>query len=193
MPGLSAKPWYEIGELPWAPQIRDNAPEIARELRAVVANGYAQPYGGGWSVYFMWRGGQWVEAHAAGCPVMKQTLSRTPISPGESFISVLESGAQTNIHSGEWNFILTCHVGVTVPEGCEMLVGSKHRPILEGEVMIFDDSFAHSAWNPSDRQRACLVWDVWHPDLTPVEVEALGVLVPLHYRQGTEEHARQYT
>ena len=39
---------------------------------------------------------------------------------------------------------------------------------------MFDDSFEHEVWNESDRHRYVLILDVWHPDLTPVEVWALA-------------------
>ena len=40
----------------------------------------------------------------------------------------------------------------------------------EGEVLAFDDSFQHEAWNRSDGQRVVLIFEVWSPQLTDAEV-----------------------
>lgn len=42
--------------------------------------------------------------------------------------------------------------------------------LQEGKCVIFDDSFLHEAANLSDKPRVVLIVDVWHPDLTSVEV-----------------------
>jgi aspartyl/asparaginyl beta-hydroxylase (cupin superfamily) len=34
---------------------------------------------------------------------------------------------------------------------------------------MFDDTILHEAWNNSDRLRVVLIFDVWHPMLTPLE------------------------
>lgn len=39
--------------------------------------------------------------------------------------------------------------------------------------MVFDTSIMHDAVNESDEMRYILMMRVWHPDLTPTEVEAL--------------------
>ena len=40
-------------------------------------------------------------------------------------------------------------------------------------VLVFDDSFLHSAENNSENARAVLIFDIWHPDLTDAEKEAI--------------------
>ena len=39
--------------------------------------------------------------------------------------------------------------------------------------MIFDDSFLHQAQNNSDLDRVVLIFDMWHPDLTELEITGL--------------------
>ena len=44
----------------------------------------------------------------------------------------------------------------------------------EGEVMVFDDSYEHEACNLSDvHERAVLIFDIWHPEITPQERKAI--------------------
>ena len=57
-----------------------------------------------------------------------------------------------------------------VPENCGAIrVGSEARPWVEGELLIFDDSMLHEAWNDSDSERVVLLFDIWRPELTPEE------------------------
>ena len=34
---------------------------------------------------------------------------------------------------------------------------------------MFDDTIEHEAWNDSDKLRVVLIFDIWHPQLTPPE------------------------
>lgn len=45
-----------------------------------------------------------------------------------------------------------------------------------GETLLFDTSLMHDAVNESEEIRYILMLRVWHPDLTPVEREALQFL-----------------
>jgi len=53
-------------------------------------------------------------------------------------------------------------------------VGEKTRTWEEGKAIIFDDSYEHEVWNYSDCHRIVLVLDVWHPDLSPSKIAAIG-------------------
>ena len=43
-----------------------------------------------------------------------------------------------------------------------------------GKLMVFDDTWEHSAWNNSDDQRVVLIFELWHPGLTGLEREAIS-------------------
>ena len=36
---------------------------------------------------------------------------------------------------------------------------------MEGEVLLFDDSFEHEVWNMTSHPRVVLICDLWHPQL----------------------------
>ena len=38
-----------------------------------------------------------------------------------------------------------------------------------GELLIFDDTIEHAAWNDSDQLRVVLIFDIWHPMLSATE------------------------
>ena len=56
-------------------------------------------------------------------------------------------------------------------------VGAETRLWARGEALVFDDTIEHEAMNPTDELRVVLIIDVWHPDLTDVEKEAVGALI----------------
>lgn len=61
--------------------------------------------------------------------------------------------------------VLRCHLPLIIPneELCAIRVGDEVRHWKEGELMIFDDSFEHEAWNKSDEDRIVLMFDIPNP------------------------------
>jgi aspartyl/asparaginyl beta-hydroxylase (cupin superfamily) len=53
-------------------------------------------------------------------------------------------------------------------------VADEIRPWLNGEFLLFDDTYLHDTWNRSADPRLLFHTGVWHPDLTPLEIEALS-------------------
>jgi aspartyl/asparaginyl beta-hydroxylase (cupin superfamily) len=47
----------------------------------------------------------------------------------------------------------------------------------EGELMMFDDTFLHEAWNRSGEPRLIVLMDCWNPHLTEPEKAAVKQLV----------------
>ena len=50
-----------------------------------------------------------------------------------------------------------------------MRVGNETRPWREGELVIFDDTMEHEAWNRSQELRVVLLFDIWRPEITEAE------------------------
>jgi aspartyl/asparaginyl beta-hydroxylase (cupin superfamily) len=61
-----------------------------------------------------------------------------------------------------------------VPERCGLRVDNETFDQREGEIIAFDDSFDHEAWNNSQQPRLVLIFEVWHPDLTKDEQDAIS-------------------
>src|SRR5215470_11228679 len=64
--------------------------------------------------------------------------------------SRLAPGAHITPHrgyEGYSGFVLRCHLGLVVPEGCALKVGDETRGWQEGRCLVFDDSYEHEAWN----------------------------------------------
>ncbi|MCC6480505.1 MAG: aspartyl/asparaginyl beta-hydroxylase domain-containing protein, partial [Sphingomonadaceae bacterium] len=45
-----------------------------------------------------------------------------------------------------------------------------------GEVIIFDDTVEHEAWNNSQQDRLVLIFDVWRPELVEGEQAQIQAL-----------------
>lgn len=127
-----------------------------------------------WGAYFLWDEGRRLEPHIARCPRTVAVLAQLPQVdiPGRgptAFFSMLEPRTRIPPHTGITNVRLTVHLPLIVPPGCAFRVGGETREWRTGNAWVFDDSIEHEAWNDSDAERAILIFDVWNPQLTPLE------------------------
>jgi len=135
-----------------------------------------------WTAIHLLKDGNRIEANAAQCPVTMSLLEKVPQPriPGASptaLFSLLAPRTAIPPHVGVNNARLLCHMPLVVPEGCWFRVGAETRFWNEGEAFVFDDTMEHEAANPSDQLRVVMIFDLWHPDLAPVEREAVTALV----------------
>ncbi|MEQ1506315.1 MAG: aspartyl/asparaginyl beta-hydroxylase domain-containing protein [Myxococcota bacterium] len=187
-PGLTARPWHDRDAFAWVPAVERATAEIRSELGRLLAGQtpffpYEDPYTlelgwRGWDTVTLVRKGKLHPENAAACPRTVAVLERTPMAVRQGMFSRLKPGAHLEPHTGGVNVVLTCHLPLIVPAGCGLRVGSETRCWREGEVTVFDDGFVHEAWNRGDAERVVLLWDIWHPDLSEVEVAALRLLFP---------------
>lgn len=206
VPDLLAIPWHDPDEFEWSHNIQELIPDLRHELDQLLQSGVCQPYTAPfdgplhglskmpgkqavpesnwpaarehWTVFSLYRHGRWTEVNTVLWPSAQALIERTPYSPGEGVCSVLEPGGRIQLHTGGCNAVLTCHLPLIVPAGCALQVGLETREWQENQLVVFDDSFVHRAWNDSSERRVCLLWEVWHPGLTEVELAALRVLYP---------------
>ena len=90
------------------------------------------------------------------------------------FVSILKAGAHIPPHTGVTNVRSIVHLPLIVPDGCTFRVGGDPRPWVEGQAFVFDDTIEHEASNPTDRDRAVLILDVWNPYLSESEQAMIG-------------------
>lgn len=200
-PGLREREFHPRGLFPWLETIEAATDMIAAELDAVMGAERAElvPYvqyaahqpldqwrglnhNPDWTAIHLLRGGRRVEANARHCPRTLALLDALdqPAIPGASpnaMFSLLAPGTAIPPHVGYNNARLVCHLPLVVPEGCWFRVGAETRDWRRGEAFVFDDTIEHEAMNPSDRLRVVFIFDVWHPDLSPVERAAVAALI----------------
>lgn len=200
-PGLREREFHPRSLFPWLDELEVATEAIAAELDAAMTAERAElvPYvqyaahqpldqwralnhNPDWTAIHLLRGGRRIEANARHCPRtlgLLEKLGQPEIagaSPNAMF-SLLAPGTAIPPHVGYNNARLVCHLPLVVPEGCWFRVGAETRNWRRGEAFVFDDTIEHEAMNPSDRLRVVFIFDVWHPDLSPVEREAVAALI----------------
>ena len=197
-PGLPHRQFFDAAEFAWAGALTAAAPAIRAELDALIASGDGSaPYVQGdatranrghallddprWSAFHLIENGTPHPVNAARCPRTLDALTDVPMphiagrSPMALF-SLLRPHTHIPAHNGMLNTRLIVHLPLIVPADCRLRVGNDVRPVRAGELMIFDDSIEHEAWNDSDEARVVLLFEIWRPELTKAERDALTTL-----------------
>lgn len=83
--------------------------------------------------------------------------------------SRLAAGSKIPPHTGMINTRLICHLPLIVPGEGALRVGTQTKVWVEGQVIVFDDTVEHEAWNNADADRLVLIFDIWRPELADIE------------------------
>jgi len=192
VPQLAPVEFFERGLFPWLDEVEAATPAIRAEFLAVlhadegfapyIQYGLDEPveqwaelnHSPRWSAYHLWKDGAPVAEHVARCPQTVRALGATPLpdQPGRTptaMFSLLKPRTVIPPHEGASNARLVCHLPLIVPDGCSFRVGNTVRPWVPGKAWVFDDTINHEARNDSDQLRVVLIWDTWHPALSPAE------------------------
>lgn len=199
VPDLEPRAFFERDEFPWVAEVEAATDDIRREMLAVleVGDGLA-PYvnhadgtagartwaginrNPAWSTFHFYRHGVRYEDNCRRCPTTAAVLDaidlqRVPGYGPEAMFSVLKPHTRIPAHYGSVNGRVIVHLPLVVPPECGALkVGDEQRGWTEGELMMFDDSFRHEAWNDSDETRVVLIFDTWNPQLSAAERAAFS-------------------
>ncbi len=194
-PGLPQRAFYERTEFDWVAPMEAMAEAITAELHAVRAQeAEFAPYvqtatnrpapnnplrdDPSWGALYFWQGGAPVAENARRCPAVMAALALAPmpVIAGRSPMalwSLLKPGTHIRPHHGLLNTRLICHLPLLTPDDCALRVGAETRNWRQGEMLIFDDSVEHEAWNRSADTRIVLLFEVWRPEIGAEEREAL--------------------
>ncbi len=111
-----------------------------------------------WDMYGIYALEKKKERNAVRCPVTTECLEQIPGLTTGGF-SILGPDTHIKPHVGYTGEVLRCHLGLIVPENCTLRVADETRAWKEGEVIVFDDTAEHEAWNKSDKARVILLLD----------------------------------
>jgi len=200
-PGLAEREFYPRTLFPWLDSLEQATDVIASEMQAVMAAERAElvPYiqyaehlpldqwrelnnNSDWTAIHLLQNGKRIEANARLCPrtlELLQGFDQPEIrgaSPNAMF-SLLAPHTVIPPHVGVNNTRLVCHLPLLVPHGCWFRVGAETRLWERGQAFVFDDTIEHEAVNPTDQLRVVFIFDVWHPDLAPIERQAVTALI----------------
>ncbi len=176
---------YDKAQFAWAAGIEAAWPAIRRELDAIMVRRAELPNmheltpgaeaitrDAGWKVFLLVGYGIRSPDNIAQCPQTWAAVSRIPGLKTAMF-SILEPGKRLPPHRGPYNGVLRLHLGVDIPVSdarVAIRVGDEQRSWRDGEVLIFDDCYEHSAWNESDRPRVVLFVDFIKPLTFPANI-----------------------
>jgi aspartate beta-hydroxylase len=191
-PELPQIQFFDRRTFPWVGVLESHFEAIRVEARAMLdADSHFVPYiqrepnrpafnerglldNPEWGAFFLIKDGVTVEANAALCPRTFAALSAIPLcridrrTPSVLF-SLLRPGAHIPAHHGFTNARLIGHLPLIVPTDCALRVGNETRSWTEGEIVLFDDSIEHEAWNSSSEPRIVMIFDIWRPELSARE------------------------
>jgi Aspartyl/Asparaginyl beta-hydroxylase len=188
LPGLDERPWREP-PIPAATALEGCRAAVERDL-ARLEHADLLHYDSGivgtgrWSVHPVFFAGERLDRLFFPGLEMDETAAAVQSLDGECtafpLADVLFSshapGTTLTPHCSWDGFRMRLHLGLRVPEGCGIRVGTESRQWEEGRVLVFHDSFEHETWNRSQQRRVVLIVDCWHPGLTVPEREALLAL-----------------
>jgi hypothetical protein len=181
-PGLPSRPWHDASNIPIVAALEDAFLEIQAEIKSIPESTFHKeseriPRTGAWDVLMLYERGYKDPANCRSCPVTVEAIkSHATIRSlcGLICVSRLRPGTRIAAYRGPTNMRLRCHLALSVPVGdCAIRVHDETRRWQEGRCLVFDDYFAHEAWNETSGDRVVLVVDIWHPDLSRLEIAML--------------------
>jgi aspartate beta-hydroxylase len=198
-PGLPATPYLDKGLIPGIEDLEAATSGIRTELLALLpsSTGRERVFHAGeleeanlrgldeppsWNGYYFFRHGERRVENCAACPITAAALDALPLARvrghgPEVLYSVFSPGTHLLPHRGVTNTRVVGHLPLMVPEDCALRVGGEDHHWREGEVVVFDDTYEHEAWNRSNQTRVVMIFDLWNPFLSAPERAVLAELV----------------
>lgn len=152
---------------------------------------------GSWDVFSLVNQGIAMKENCSLCPQTMGIISSLPSVLiknvfGNVMFSIVKPGTLITEHYGPTNIRLRCHLGLQVSADCLLHVDDQILSWENGQCIVFDDSFLHSVTHSSQPDlsrendaedsttftncRAVLIVDLWHPDLSEDEREAIDYI-----------------
>lgn len=198
-PQLPATAYFDRALFPWIAEFEAYTPAIREELLRLLPSAHGRERvftdatlertnlrgtdnSPSWNGYYFFRHGERRDENCAMCPHTAQALQAVPLGQirqhaPEVFFSVFTAGTHLLPHHGVTNTRVVAHLPLLIPNDCALSVGGELHVWQAGRVVIFDDTYAHQAWNRSQQTRVVLIFDVWNPWLTEVERLAIADIV----------------
>jgi aspartate beta-hydroxylase len=200
VPDVPSLPYLDPDSQPWSGVLRDAYPGIRAEAIGLLQGtaGFEnfvrlrlgdrlENYLGGpqpsWEAFFFFRHGKRFAENHARCPLTSTVLESIELCDiadhaPEVCFSLLAPDTHILPHYGVTNARVVMHLPLVVPRDCALnVLEAGEHTWREGELMMFDDTFQHEAWNRSKTPRLILLMDCWNPALSTVEKQATTRLI----------------
>lgn len=196
-PELPPSPYFDLKLFPWIPEFEAQTNTIRDELINLLpaVSKSERVFGSvelerqnlrgiepSWNGYYFYRHGVRREDNCSACPKTAAALDSVPLSRvrehgPEVLFSVFTAGTHLMPHRGVTNTRIVAHLPLIVPKDCALNVAGQVHEWKEGEIVVFDDTYEHEAWNRSPHIRVVLIFDLWNPFLTEIERLAVAELI----------------
>lgn len=170
--------FFDLHLFPWTTVLEEHWHLIRHELDAVLRDVNAIPnfqdistdqlsitQDDRWKTFFFYAYGYKAQHNCDRCPHTTRLLEHIP-GMKTAFFSILLPHKTIPEHRGPYKGVLRYHLALKVPADaheCGLRVGHQVRHWQEGQGLLFDDTFPHSAWNFTDEIRVVLFLDIVRP------------------------------
>jgi aspartate beta-hydroxylase len=151
--------------------------EIMREQTAISAND-----GRDWRLFILKAYGIDNPRNIGICPVLSSVVAASPDVLSAS-ISFMAPNKHIPAHRGPFRGVLRFYLPLVMPRTPEGLpaavlkIDGREYRLLDGEGMLWDDTYVHEVWNRSEEVRIVLLLDVRRPHM-PIDMAVFsGILM----------------
>ena len=170
------KPFIDVRTVPELAKLRENWQMIRDEALGLMDEGQIRAATGhndmgfnsffkeGWKRFYLtWYGAALPSAQAL-CPKTVALLQSLPSVNGAMF-ALLPPGGKLNRHRDPFAGSLRYHLGLVTPnsDACRIYIDGQPYAWRDGQDVLFDETFIHSAENKTDVTRIILFCDVERP------------------------------
>ena len=178
---VPARPILDVDDFPQLRMLRDNWQVIRDEAAHLLEQGQIAAATGhndlgfnsffrtGWKRFYL----KWYDAPLpsalATCPKTVALVEQIPTVHAAMF-AVLPPGSKLNPHRDPFAGSLRYHLGLSTPndDACRIYIDGTMYSWRDGQDIVFDETFVHSAANDTNQTRIILFCDVERPLRTPV-------------------------
>lgn len=142
--------------------------------------------GEGWNVFGLYAFNKKRTENCKLCPLTSSIVESFPYQVRTAAFSILVPGAHILPHNGYIGYsdrVLRCHLGLSIPpgaevcegfspskwddsmerDGCYLRAGNERWGWRDGQLLVFDDTHVHEAWNLTKVERVILLLDFTRP------------------------------
>jgi beta-hydroxylase len=175
---ISTDRFIDPGDVPGLDVLKENWEAIRDEALAVMAGNEEVPSLGrispdhrriapdeAWKSFFFNAYGYSSLVNRSRCPRTAEVIDKVP-NVVVAFYSIFDTGTRIPLHKGVTKAMLNVHLGLSVPpekDACGIRVEGEVRHWQEGELLVFDETNRHEAWNDSSQPRIVLFLQVMRP------------------------------
>jgi beta-hydroxylase len=173
---VPSKPFIDVQRLPELAKLRDNWQVIRDEALGLMGEGRIRAATGhndmgfnsffkeGWKRFYLTWYGEALPSAQALCPKTVALLESLPTVNGAMF-ALLPPGGKLNRHRDPFAGSLRYHLGLVCPnsDDCRIFIDGEPYSWRDGQDVLFDETFIHSAENKTDVTRIILFCDVERP------------------------------